>query len=93
MRQKTLLTFLNLHTVAYLGAKVYCEAHMLRDSQAQQNFHAIELPNIPPIISFQFMLRARVFGCVCVWLFVGVVAAVLVVGGIINGGRHGHRFR
>lgn len=92
MRQITLLTFQNLQSVAYLGAKVESDAHTLRDSQAQQNFHAIELPNIPPSSCFSLCcVRVCVFGCAC-------VCAVVCWGGgggggIINGGRHGHRFR
>lgn len=85
MRQITLLTFLNLQTVACLGAEVYTEAHTPRDSQAQQNFHAIELPNIPP--SSHFCLCCM-HVCVCLWVVVCWGGR-----GIINGGRHGHRFR
>lgn len=60
-----LLTFPKLQTVAYLGAKVHSDAHTLRDSQAQQNFHAIELPNIPFHLGSVYTA--------CAWLFVGVV--------------------
>lgn len=88
MGKIALLTFRNLQTVAYLGAKVYSDAHTLRDSQAQQNFHAIELPNIPLSSCF----RLYCMHCLCVRVFACVVVCC-VGGGIINGSRHGHRFR
>lgn len=52
------------------------QAHTLRDSQAQQNFHAIELPNIP------LHLVSVYVACVCVYL---VVRAYVCVCGCLLG--------